>query len=171
MRVQRQVRVEDFTDPSHRRLAELYWDHQRNEGEPVFNEFLSHLAEPALLEAAVQAVDEVETLTDTAATTGRRGAGEDEPADRDRTLSEAVAHLERTRAVREEQKLLAELRRTSEQRTSEQRRPDAAPGADGKSGAGGEQPPAGGVDSDSNALLRKLQENARQPDLKRIKLV
>ena len=180
MRVQRQVRVEDFTDPRHRRLAEVYWNYQRDEGEPVFNEFLGHLAESALVEAAVEAVDEVEKLTERATTTeGRRrpGASDDAPADRNHTLAEAVAHLERTRADREGQKLLAELRRTSGQR-----RPNAARGPEGV--RDGEQSHGGGVDSDGDAgrdgvadqnavadevdLLKKLQEKARRPDLRRV---
>jgi hypothetical protein len=41
--VQQSVHVEDFTDAPRRRLAEVYWAHQRDEGEPVFNEFLGLL--------------------------------------------------------------------------------------------------------------------------------
>ena len=54
MRVQRSVRVEDFSVPLHRRLAEVYWDHQRHEGEPVFNEFLGQLggSDAALVDLA-----------------------------------------------------------------------------------------------------------------------
>ena len=45
--VQRWMHVEDFARPAHRGLAELYWAHQRDEGEPVFNEFLGAVVEPA----------------------------------------------------------------------------------------------------------------------------
>ena len=42
-----------FTDEARRRLAEVYWTQQRDEGEPVFNEFLGLLGntDPALAEA------------------------------------------------------------------------------------------------------------------------
>ena len=32
--VQRQVQVDEFTDGQNRKLAEIYWNHQRDEGEP-----------------------------------------------------------------------------------------------------------------------------------------
>lgn len=95
--VQRSVRLEDFAHEGHHRLAEIYWNHQRDEGEPVLNEFLGTLGEPALAEIAMLAVDEVEALD---------GA--------DQVLAEALAWLEHRRRVREEQKLLAALRRSSD---------------------------------------------------------
>ena len=152
--VQRTVGVDDFTDGTRRRLAELYWQHQRDEGEPVFNEFLGLIrdASPAgtppaagpggatepgtgppgadaaptaddLIELAVEAVDEVEAL-----------------ADLEVTLAEALAHVESERRHREDQKLLPELRRTSEERSNEQAEID---------------------------LLKRIQEKARRPDLRR----
>ena len=123
-RVQRVVGVNDFSDDACRRLAEVYWEHQRNEGEPVFNEFLGLLQDAALVELAVEAVDEVDGL-----------------ADPDRTLAEALAHLDAVRRRGEEQKLVAELRRSSEERLAEQ---------------------------DEIGLLRQLQEKARRPDLRRV---
>jgi DNA primase catalytic core len=130
--VQRTISVTDFTDGTRRRLAELYWQHQRDEGEPVFNEFLGLLrdgapggtapragpaadsAAPAagvgsgpsgedLIELAIEAVDEVEAL-----------------ADVELTLAGALAHLESERRLREDEKLLPELRRTSEERAGEE---------------------------------------------------
>jgi hypothetical protein len=185
-RVQHVVSVDDFAPGSvNRQLAEIYWDYQRHEGEPVFNEFLGLLAnsDPALAEAAVEAVDEAERLS-ASASDAEAGAGldsgkaasdwngggsggghgrarrpaNDERPDRDRTLAEAVAHLERLRALREEHKLLAELRRTS----------------DGRRPPGGA--PAGGLaasatknnEADEVVLLKQLQEKARQPDLRRV---
>src|SRR6185437_13834555 len=62
--VQQKAHLEDFVNEAHRRLAEIYWDHQRDEGEPVFNEFLGTLREPLLAELAIQAVEEVESLDD-----------------------------------------------------------------------------------------------------------
>jgi DNA primase len=147
--VQQVVGLADFTDDARRRLAELYWQHQRDEGEPVFNEFLGLIrsgtpsagpaaptgagpsddaADPGptaddLIELAIETVDEVEAL-----------------ADVEVTLAEALAHFESTRRRREDQKLLPELRRTSEERAGEQ------------------------VEID---LLKRLQEKARRPDLRR----
>jgi DNA primase len=139
-KVQQVLDVSDFTDPVRRRLAEIYWQYQRDEGEPVFNEFLGLLRDgsqagnplpdgaPApsaedLIGLAVEAVDEVEAM-----------------ADVNTTLAEALAHLEGVKQKREEQKLMAELRRTSEEPSSEQAEID---------------------------LLKRLQEKARRPDLRR----
>jgi DNA primase len=94
--VQSVVHPEDFAHEGHHRLAEIYWNHQRDEGEPVFNEFLGTLGEPALAEFAMLAVDEVEAFDDA-----------------DRVLSEALAWFDHRRRVQEEQKLLAALRRNS----------------------------------------------------------
>ncbi len=136
-RVQRSVDVEDFGDPKHRRLAEIYWQHQRDEGEPVFNEFLGQLSEPALVELAIEAIEEVEGLRE------RRGEAPEirEPQSSDPTLDEAIAHLQTVRGQREEQKLVAELRRTSDENRPER---------------------------DEVGILRQLQEKARQPDLRRV---
>ena len=120
--VQARVSPDSFADERHRRLAEIYWEHQRHEGEPVFNEFLGVLRDPALIEIAVETVDEVEQLADT-----------------DRVLAESVQYLDRARQVREEQKLLSQLRRTSE------------------------NPQRDEVD-----LLRELQAKRSQPDLRRV---
>jgi DNA primase len=139
-KVQQSVDVSDFTDPVRRRLAELYWNHQRDEGEPVFNEFLGLLRDGGvagsafpdglnvptgedLVALAVETVDEVEALADVST-----------------TLVEALAHFDGMRRKRDEQKLMAELRRTSEEHTNEQAEID---------------------------LLKQLQEKARTPDLRR----
>jgi DNA primase len=147
-KLQRVVGVIDFANPVARRLAEMYWAYQRDEGEPVFNEFLGLLGDPergghnSLQEFAVEAVDEVEAL---ASTPG---------ADPKETLAEAVAHVERTRRLREQQKLFAELRRTD-------------------TTAGGDDPNNPDVrTSEQNEQheidqLRRLQEMARRPDLRR----
>jgi len=129
--VQAYVHVEDFSDPMMRSIAETYWNHQRDEGEPVLNEFLSALSEGAK-EVAVELVQEVEQLTDT-----------------QRTLADAVAHLAQQRRRVEERKLVAELRRTSEANSSQD---------------GGNTPRS---DADEIALLTKIQEQARRPDLGR----
>jgi DNA primase len=157
MRVQRSVHLEDFATPLHRRLAEVYWEHQRHEGEPVFNEFLGQLGgvDATLVDLAVEAVDEVEKLSPSGADPGREG---DDAPDRDDMLREAVAHLERASSLREEQKLLGELRRKSLER-----RP-------GQSDEGSEHRnnDNGARDDAEVALLKQLQEKARQPDLRRV---
>jgi DNA primase len=94
--VQRSIHVEDFARKRHRALAEMYWNYQRDEGEPVFNEFLGAIQEPALAEIAVHAVEEIEVLTDI-----------------DQVLAEALAYFDHLRRVNEEQKLVAASRRTN----------------------------------------------------------
>jgi hypothetical protein len=121
--VQQSVHPADFSDALRRKLAELYWGHQRDEGEPVFNEFLGQLAEPDLKELAVEIVEETEEFSDLAD-----------------TLKDAVLHLEQERRRQEERKLVAQFRRTDGE-TDEQ---------------------------DQVAKLKKLQEMARQPDLRRV---
>ena len=186
-RVQRQVHVEDFAAGSvHRKLAEIYWDYQRHEGEPVFNEFLGQLGntDVALAEAAVEAVDEVERLSlppaaptaspssnpapsreshreapDDEGLGGRNDAGR---PDRDEVLAEAIAHLERVRVTREGQKLLAQLRRTTDERRGDERRVNERPGEPGAEG------PPENKDQDEVVLLKQLQERARRPDLRRV---
>jgi len=98
-KVQKELDPTDFSDGAHRRLAEVYWDHQRDEGEPVLNEFLGQLQDPLLVELAVATVDEVEAL-----------------ADVETTLDGAIARLREVRTLGEERKLQAELRRTSHER-------------------------------------------------------
>lgn len=123
--VQQDVSPRDFSDQTRRKLAEMYWSHQRDEGEPVFAEFLSYLTEhPALTELAVELVDEIEALED---------AGQH--------LKDSVHHLAEIRRRSEEHKLVAELRRTSDTKLPEQAEVD---------------------------LLKKLQDNARTPDLRRV---
>jgi DNA primase len=123
--VQRDVSPRDFSEETRRKLAEVYWSHQRDEGEPVFAEFLSLLTEqPALTELAVELVDEIEAL-----------------ADASQHLKDAVHHLAEVRSRSEGQKLTAELRRTSDAKLPEQ---------------------------DEVDLLKKLQDKARTPDLRRV---
>ncbi len=120
--VQQEVHVEDFTD-GRAKLALAYYGHQRDEGEPVFNEFLSVLTERELKELAVELVEDAERLPNI-----------------DDTLKDAVLHLIEVRRRREEQKLVAQLRRTE--------------------GQLGEQ--------DEVSLLKALQEQARTPNLRRV---
>jgi DNA primase len=100
--VQRTVHVEDFTEPARRTLAEIYWQHQRDEGEPVFNEFLSLLTGAELTELAIEVVEEAEELKE------KLGSLDD-------TLKGAVLHLDEVRSRREQQKLVARFRRSDGQ--------------------------------------------------------
>ena len=124
--VQQAVSPRDFSEETRRKLAEVYWSHQRDEGEPVFAEFLSLLTEqPALTELAVELVDEIESLEDGSV-----------------HLKDSVQHLVELRRREEDQKHVAALRRTTnDQPLSEQ---------------------------DEIDQLRKLQENRRTPDLRRV---
>jgi DNA primase len=129
--LQHQVTVQHFGDQDRRQLAEAYWNHQRDEGEPAFNEFLASLADVNLQSLAVSLVEEFETMH--------------EPEDR---LKEAVAFLVKERQQEEENKQIAIDRRTSV--------------------AGGETSGSEtAVTVDPNEWLRKQQEKARRPDLRR----
>ena len=122
--MQQRVHAEEFSDGPLHQLAELYWTHQRDEGEPTLAEFVS-LLDTELKQLAILLVEEVESL-----------------ADADQTLAEAIKHLDDERKRKEEAKLVAELRRTTE------------PTEAGK--------------IDEVDLLRQLQEKARRPDLRRV---
>jgi len=120
--VQNTMSVKDFTDPVRKNLADAYWLFQREEGEPVFNEFVGTLREPAAADLAVELIEEFDSMADPAA-----------------QLSQAIAYLAEVREREEQQKHLAELRRTN-----------ASPAELG------------------DDVLRKLMEKARRPDLRRV---
>lgn len=101
--VQTRVQWQDIADETRRELARLYWEHQREEGEPVFSEFLALLKEERLRELAVELVQTVSQF-----------------ADLGQTLEEAIKHLADAQRKREEQKILAELRQTGERPLVEQ---------------------------------------------------
>ncbi len=129
--VQQHLHADEFTDGDHRKLAEIYWTHQRDEGEPTLAEFVS-LLDDDLKQLAILLVDEVEALSDA-----------------EQTLNEAMKHLNEERNRRESAKLIAELRRTTEQK--------------GVDKASEESQAIDEID-----LLKKLQEQARRPDLRRV---
>ena len=66
LELQRDVTLNDFSDPAHRRLAEVYWQHQQDEGEPVFSEFLGSLSDPESAELAADLIEEFDGLKDPA---------------------------------------------------------------------------------------------------------
>ena len=132
--VQHQVAVEHFVDEDRRKLAQAYWHHQRDEGEPAFNEFLSSLMDANLQSLAVSLVEEFETLY--------------EP---DARLKEAIIFLAEERRREEENKQIAAKRRTS------------VAAGDTDQDSTGEKSEV----TDPNDWLRKQQEKARRPDLRR----
>ena len=96
--VQQHLHVEDFdsSDVPLHAIVQQYWMHQIDEGEPVLAEFLSQLDEQAK-QLAIELVEEIEAMSDL-----------------DRTLAEAMAHLERQRRRGEEKKTVASLRRSED---------------------------------------------------------
>lgn len=116
--VQTHISVEDFSDPLRRELAQRYWQHQRDEGLPTLNEFISELGDEQLLSLAVDLVQEVDKWPDPA-----------------QLLDDAVQHLQQERRRFEDRKVV------SQPRTD---------------------------DGEEIELLRRLQENARTPDLRRV---
>lgn len=113
--VQTQVSPEDFTETRRRRLAEVYWNYQRDEGEPVFSELLAMLDDAVaaggsgdpvsgaeLRELAIEVTEEVEALF----------GGSNDP---NQAVADAIAHLQSHRDAQEKQKLIASLRRSSDQ--------------------------------------------------------
>jgi hypothetical protein len=116
--VQVDVGVDDFLDERHRRIAEVYWDHQRDEGEIVFSTFLGLVDDPALKELAIELVDEIEGLKERSTHSSGGVASSSDGSDGpdsilDTTQAEAVRYLADAKRVRDQQKLLAALRRSS----------------------------------------------------------
>lgn len=93
LHVQVRVSPNHFSDPRHRRLAQIYWEHQRNEGEPVFAEFLTELPSEELRTTAVDLLEEGETLPNP-----------------ETTLRETVQFIENERERRESARLQASLK-------------------------------------------------------------
>jgi DNA primase len=94
--VQHRISVEHFADDDRKKLAELFWQHSRDEGEVVFSEFLSTLSalnDPELVGLAVGLIEESAHLPNAEV-----------------TLNDAIACLTETRAAR---KPLPGLERTS----------------------------------------------------------
>lgn len=97
------VHPEDFADGGRRVLAELYWQHQQDIGEPVFSEFLGELPTASLKELAVSLIELVEAI---------------DPLEE--MLNGALGYMEEQRRRREEQKQMAEVRRISDQAASDE---------------------------------------------------
>lgn len=110
--VQVNLHTDDFLNARHRRIAEVYWTHQRDEGEPVFNQFLDLLGDPNLSELSIELVGEIEGLI------SNLEVAEEQKAIVDQSLAEALGFLTQAKHDQSQQKLLATLRRTSEENTS-----------------------------------------------------
>jgi DNA primase len=62
---QKQIAPDDFTPGPRRKLAEIYWRHQQDEGEPVLNQFLSLLDEdPEVRVLAVELAQEAAAVAE-----------------------------------------------------------------------------------------------------------
>jgi DNA primase len=90
--VQATVAPDAFAEGPRRRLAEQYWSHQRDEGEPVLNEFIAGLPEDSLKTLAIELAEEAEEL-----------------ADLDLRLNGALEHLAELRRKRQSQQALNAL--------------------------------------------------------------
>ena len=101
---QKDVGPADFISSTRRKLAEIYWLHQREEGEPVFNEFMSTLEDPEVKSLAAELVESRSSLTETARS-----------ADISRDLHDAIAFLQQERRRLLEQKMEAALRQQNPQ--------------------------------------------------------
>ncbi len=97
-RIQRDVRPGDFTDETLRKIAEAFWQQAQDEGEPVFNEFLELLNDPALKGAAVKWANEASSA-----------------ADANLSLAGCLSELSNQKRREEAKKLVAELRRPGAQ--------------------------------------------------------
>ena len=101
-KVQTVVAVDDFGDSRLRAVAEVYWNHQREEGEPVFNEFIDSLKEAELKSLAIESADAVEEL------------------DLEVTLSGALQFLAEDRRRADHQRMLATARNAGNAEMSEE---------------------------------------------------
>ncbi len=117
--VQQRLRVEDFASPELKALAEAYWNYQRDEGEPVFSEFVSLLTQPQHKSLAIELANEAESIEAKKA-----------------TIEDCLKRLDELSGVQEEQKMLSSAANADE---------------------------AQQID-----ILRRLQEKARQPNLRRL---
>jgi DNA primase len=130
--IQQELTPSDFTDDSLRRIAELFWQHLKGEGEPLFNEFLTVLSDVELKSIAVKWADEVINLPE---------------SEKEEYFSQSMRHIMRDRDIAEREALLVKCRLADEQSPAEK-----------------------GDRSAEKDNLRKMQEKARHPDLKRVTL-
>jgi hypothetical protein len=115
---QQHVHVEDFSNPEIRRIAELYWEFQRDEGEPEFASLLS-----VLQGQSESGSGELNDPATSGLPTGNRlgqlaiellQQGESMPHHQ-QTLKDAIECLSELRRRTERMKLLAALRRNDQE--------------------------------------------------------
>lgn len=95
-RIQQELKPGDFTDDSLRRIAEIFWRHLQDEGEPVFNEFLNLISDVELKSIAVKWANEAA-----------------DGIERERYLADSLGHIIRERETEERRRLVVELRQTA----------------------------------------------------------
>ena len=136
--VQARIGPDDLTDRRQRWLAELFWDHLRNEGEPSFAEWLDVVREAAL--SASGGGDASASAARSACIQWYEAAAE--LGEASRVAADATRGLLKVRDDAGLRELLGDVRRAG----------DSA-AASGSAGAGEED--------DENQLLRRLQDRLR----------
>lgn len=126
-----------FVDPARRRLADFYWDRQKNEGEPTFSELLGEFPEESMKELAIELLEEVEKLGNLEATLG--SALEHLESERRRTMEVKHRDSANRKDVSVEEEIAA-LRALQES----VRKPDIRRGLTGGNAPGGGSGGAGG---------------------------
>lgn len=96
--IRRKMDAADFADPARQALAMAYWQHQRDEGEPVFSEFVAALEDESQKVLAIQLAEEAEQLEDL-----------------DARVNGALEHLAELGRKRESQQTLSALIKTKDQ--------------------------------------------------------
>ena len=99
--VQQTIAVSDFMTDSLRPLAEWYWDHQRNEGEPDLAEVIRLLDSGPLKTLAIELASEADGMNN------------------QQTLAEAAGFIRQEKQRQAHTKLLGELRRSKTERLSD----------------------------------------------------
>lgn len=130
--VQQHLQPVDFTDESRRRIAEAYWDHQRDEGAPMFAEFLDLLTAAEDKQLAMRLVSRIEEQLPDDSTRPQRV---------EELLDMWLGYFADERERHDTRQTVAQLRRTTDRAAAE---------------------------VDEVELLKKLQQQAKKPDLRRI---
>jgi DNA primase len=101
--IQQTLKPSDFTDDSLRGIAEMFWRHLQDEGEPVVNEFLSLISDVGLKSVAVKWANEA---TDA--------------IEKDQYLADSLGHIIREQEIEERRRLVVGLRQTAQTPDNEQ---------------------------------------------------
>ncbi|HEX8322905.1 MAG TPA: DNA primase [Tepidisphaeraceae bacterium] len=96
--VQQVIDIDDFMSESLRPLAEWYWDHQRNEGEPDLAEVIALLDSGPLKTLVIELASEAEAMNNP------------------QTLADGVGFIRRAKELQAQSKLSGQLRRSKEER-------------------------------------------------------